>query len=65
MAYYTIRIQRYDKHKICRTRHRVEFAENARSFAEGYRAALHDVGLDSFNVYVYDDKGVQYYKAGE
>lgn len=61
---YTIRIRRYKKAAIKRTRWRVEFGDAARLFALGYRAALRDMGLPH-EVLVYDAEGRLYYNAEE
>ena len=59
---YTIRIRRYKKAAIKRTRWGVEFGDAARLFALGYRAALRDMGLPH-EVLVYDSDGRLYYNA--
>ena len=58
---YTIRIRQYKKSRIGRTRHSLDCGDMARVFADGYKAALKDMGLPH-DVFVYDREGRLYYE---
>lgn len=59
---YTLRIKRWRKGKVGTTRHVFDTEERARDFADGYKAALTDVGRTDLYVLVYHN-GTLYYES--
>lgn len=45
---YVIMVKKWKKSRWGRTRHKFDLLIQAQIFAEGYAAALHDVGLDYY-----------------
>ena len=59
---YVIRLKRWQHGKTGSTRHKFIDGEHARTFADGYQAALRDLGRTDYTVHVYKD-GVPYYES--
>lgn len=62
MHEYRIKIRRYRRGAHGSTQYRFPVKVQACAFADGYRAALCDVGMNSIYVSVHDENGVKLYE---
>lgn len=65
MHYYRIKLRRYKQGRYGCTLYTFPIRVRAVCFAEGYQAALHDVGLTDVYVSVHDEKGVRVFEASD